>query len=44
MGTRGIYGFRKNKKDKTSYNHYDSYPSCLGEQMFDYIKNILLKK
>ena len=38
MGTRGIYGFRKNKKDKTSYNHYDSYPSCLGEQMFDYIK------
>lgn len=38
MGTRGIYGLRKNKKDKTSYNHYDSYPSCLGEQMFDYIK------
>lgn len=38
MGTRGIYGFRKNKKDKTSYNHYDSYPSYLGEQMFDYIK------
>lgn len=38
MGTRGIYGLRKNKKDKTSYNHYDSYPSCLGEQMFEYIK------
>lgn len=38
MGTRGIYGLRKNKKDKTSYNHYDSYPSCLGDQMFDYIK------
>lgn len=38
MGTRGIYGLRKNKKDKTSYNHYDSYPSCLGEQMFGYIK------
>ena len=38
MGTRGIYGLRKNKKDKTSYNHFDSYPAGLGELMFEYIK------
>lgn len=39
MGTRGIYGIRKNKKDKTTYNHYDSYPSYLGEQIIEFIKN-----
>lgn len=33
MGTRGIYGFRKNGVDKLSYNHYDSYPDYLGEQI-----------
>lgn len=38
MGTRGIYGLRKNKKDKITYNHYDSYPSWLGENIFDFIK------
>ena len=30
MGTRGLYGFRKNGVDKTTYNHFDSYPDCLG--------------
>lgn len=30
MGTRGLYGFRKNGVDKTTYNHWDSYPECLG--------------
>ena len=30
MGTRGLYGFRKNGMDKTTYNHFDSYPSWLG--------------
>lgn len=38
MGTRGVYGLRKNKQDKTSYNHFDSYPSGLGESIFAYIK------
>ena len=33
MGTRGIYGFRKNGVDKLSYNRYDSYPDYLGEQV-----------
>lgn len=30
MGTRGLYGFRKDGIDKTTYNHYDSYPGSLG--------------
>lgn len=30
MGTRGLFGFRKNGIDKTMYNHFDSYPSYLG--------------
>lgn len=33
MGTRGLFGLRKNNKDKTMYNHFDSYPSCLGEEI-----------
>lgn len=39
MGTRGLFGLRKNNKDKTTYNHFDSYPSCLGEEMVEYVKN-----
>ena len=38
MGTRGLFGLRKNNKDKTMYNHFDSYPSCLGEEMVEYVK------
>lgn len=39
MGTRGLFGLRKNNKDKIMYNHFDSYPSCLGEEMVEYVKN-----
>lgn len=39
MGTRGIYGFRKNGKDKLTYNHWDSYPSCLGNTMLEFCKD-----
>ena len=38
MGTRGIYGFRLNNTDKLTYNHYDSYPSSLGEDIYQFIK------
>jgi len=33
MSTRGLYGFRKNGIDKTTYNHSDSYPEWLGDQI-----------
>ena len=36
MSTRGIFGFRKNGIDKLTYNHSDSYPDWLGEQMAKY--------
>lgn len=36
MGTRGIYGFRKNRKDKITYNHFDSYPDVLGSTMLGF--------
>lgn len=37
MGTRGIYGLRKNGKDKLTYNHYDSYPEGLGKDILTFI-------
>jgi hypothetical protein len=43
MGTRGVYGFKKKVGDKTqkkvTYNHFDSYPSCLGKGIKDFIAN-----
>ena len=44
MGTRGLYGFRKNGVDKLTYNHYDSYPDCLGATMIDFCKNTSTKE
>ena len=39
MGTRGLYGIRKNDIDKCTYNHYDSYPSYLGSKILEFCKN-----
>lgn len=39
MGTRGCYGFFKEKLSKVTYNHFDSYPTGLGSQILDFIKN-----
>ena len=36
MGTRGLYGIRKNGVDKTTYNHYDSYPDGLGRDIIKF--------
>lgn len=36
MGTRGLFGFRKNGVDKLTYNHFDSYPAGLGAIMVDF--------
>lgn len=37
MGTRGAIGFRLHDKDYIFYNHFDSYPSCLGNTMAGFI-------
>lgn len=38
MGTRGLWGFRKDGKDKLTYNHFDSYPDCLGHTIIEFLK------
>lgn len=37
MSTRGLWGFRKNGKDKLIYNHSDSYPSGLGTRFLHFV-------
>ena len=39
MGTRGAYGFRRDKTDKVTYNHFDSYPSYLGANIMEFVQN-----
>jgi hypothetical protein len=39
MGTRGAIGFRINGKDKVTYNHFDSYPTGIGVQVVEFLKN-----
>lgn len=39
MGTRGVFGFHKDGKDKITYNHYDSYPMGLGNDVKAFISN-----
>ena len=39
MGTRGLYGFRRNGFDKTTYNHFDSYPEYLGKLVGEFCAN-----
>lgn len=38
MGTRGAVGFYKDGKEKVGYNHWDSYPSGLGQVVVNYLK------
>jgi hypothetical protein len=38
MGTRGVIGLYKDGKTKVTYNHYDSYPSYLGVNFLNDIK------
>ena len=37
MSTRGVWGLRKDNKDKITYNHYDSYPTELGVIIKEFI-------
>ncbi len=38
MSTRGAIGFRIDGQDKVTYNHSDSYPSCLGADVVGFIR------
>lgn len=44
MGTRGLYGFRKNGVDKTTYNHFDSYPDWLGHEVVKFCKETSIEE
>lgn len=44
MGTRGAYGFRVGKKDKVTYNHFDSYPTGLGVKILEFVKETPVEK
>ena len=44
MGTRGLYGFRKNGVDKTTYNHFDSYPDYLGKIMVEFCQKTYIEE
>lgn len=38
MGTRGVIAFKVGGEVKGSYNHWDSYPSGLGNVMLDFLR------
>lgn len=38
MSTRGLYGFRINGVDKLTYNHCNSHPKYLGNEIIKFIK------
>lgn len=40
MGTRGLVGVRIDGVDKLTYNHFDSYPSGLGQEIVEYLRNV----
>lgn len=40
MSTRGAVGFVADGKWYVTYNHSDSYPSCLGMEMLEFCKSI----
>lgn len=44
MGTKGAFGLYRNGQTKATYNHYDSYPSELGEDIVFSIAKASLKK
>ena len=44
MGTRGAYGLRIHRNDHVTYNHFDSYPDCLGRSMMIYIVHTPLEE
>ena len=44
MGTSGYFGVEKEGVLKGSYNHFDSYPDGLGQDIVDFVKKMDNKK
>lgn len=40
MGTSGLYGFVVNGEKRMTYNHYDSYPSGLGRDILEWLRDV----
>jgi hypothetical protein len=40
MGTRGAVGFKLDQKEVLFYNHWDSYPDGLGQDVVNYVKSV----
>lgn len=40
MGTRGAIGFKIDNEYKVTYNHFDSYPEGLGEEVVDFCRSV----
>lgn len=40
----GAYGFRKDGRNKVTYNHMDSNPRCLGKNFTNFIKSMDIEK
>lgn len=43
MSTKGAVGIRMNNIDKVGYNHFDSYPTGLGNDILIWLSNMNLK-
>lgn len=39
MGTRGAIGYYKDGQIKATYNHFDSYPDALGQEMLKFARS-----
>ena len=39
MGTRGVWGFRRNGHTIATYRHFDCYPDNLGYEFFEFLKD-----
>lgn len=44
MGTRGSVGIIQNKEYKASYNHFDSYPDGLGQDVVNFVNKVTKEK
>lgn len=40
MGTRGLWGFIKGEREFLTYNHFDSYPSGLGDDVLAFVRGV----